>query len=187
MNKSCSNFNSTSASNSDPLLMCTSHKEANPGLSPLQAKDKIKEPLLESISKHRRLISGAPFVLGKDKTAEDRLIKAFEFGFLKQRKRSVINMKLHQIKESSNRSEAIQSVLEYTVKAGKDQIIEDLKKLERDFKIKNIEESLFADHIEGSHPESFIKSSKEVNAMALDLSPVRKNRRVLRSSKGLCS
>lgn len=129
------------------------------------------------------------------------MIKAFEFGFLKQRKRSVINMKLHQIKESSNRSEAIQSVLEYTVKAGKDQIIEDLKKLERDFKIKNIEESLlagmnfslttetsyFVDHIEGSHPESFIKSSKEVNAIALDLSPIRKNRRVLRSSKGLCS
>ena len=63
-------------------------------------------------------------------------------GLLKKRTRFAINLKLNQIKESTRRSEAIKSVLEYTKSAWKEQIVGDLKKLEKEIKINNLEKSL---------------------------------------------
>lgn len=64
------------------------------------------------------------------KESRDIIIKAFELGFLKANKRTQISQKLQEIKESMDRGKAIKDVLEFTVKSGKDQIIEDLKRIE---------------------------------------------------------
>ena len=44
------------------------------------------------------------------------IVKAFEYGFLKARKRAVVNGQLNEIKQSQNRDRAIKDVLEFTMK-----------------------------------------------------------------------
>lgn len=52
-------------------------------------------------------------------------------GFLKHHKRNVISHKLHEINNRSNRTEAIRSVLEYTVMSSKVQFLDEIKALEK--------------------------------------------------------
>lgn len=70
---------------------------------------------------------------------KNMIIQAFELGFLKSRKRYLMNNQLKEIKQQDAREKAIKDVLEFTMKQGKNQIIEDLKKIdnivvEQDFK-----------------------------------------------------
>ena len=58
------------------------------------------------------------------------IVKAFEYGFLKARKRAVVNGQLNEIKQSQHRDRAIKDVLEFTMKYWKDQVVKDLKKIE---------------------------------------------------------
>ena len=119
---------------------------------PLMKKEDISK-VFDSMKKQRKLINDPFFNASKVFCVWfnvfkadgwlDPIIQAYELGFIKQRKRSVINLKLHQIKESTRRSEAIQSVLEYTLKSGKDHITNDLKQLEKEIRVNKVEKSLF--------------------------------------------
>lgn len=61
---------------------------------------------------------------------KNMIIQAFELGFLKSRKRYLMNNQLKEIKQQDAREKAIKDVLEFTMKQGKNQIIEDLKKID---------------------------------------------------------
>lgn len=96
----------------------------------------IKNIFSRKRREHEELTRTDKFI---NKESKDIVIKAFELGFLKSRKRSQIQQKLSQIKESMDRGKAIKDVLEFTVKSAKDQIIEDLKKIEDWVKIRDVE------------------------------------------------